>query len=147
VKGLIVGETHPKKQAFLGELQALAATLGVEEHVAFLGHRSDLREIMAVSDVVYSLSLDPEAFGRVSLEALALGKPVVAYNHGGVAEQLRELFPCGLVPEGDRGRARVVTEALLENGQRPEGIGEFTLRKMQEQTLAIYGELVGKRSA
>jgi len=141
VHGLIVGEPHPKKRAFLDELKALAVTLGVSEHVSFLGHRSDLREIMAVSSVVYSLSLDPEAFGRVSLEALALGKPVVAYNHGGVAEQLQVIFPEGLVPLGDVDAALATTLELLDHGKSPTSIGPFTLQRMLDATLDVYHTL------
>jgi glycosyltransferase involved in cell wall biosynthesis len=138
VHGLIVGEPHPKKLAFLDELQQLAATLGITEHITFLGHRSDLREIMAVSSLVYSLSLDPEAFGRVSLEAMAVGKPVVAYNHGGVGEQLRVIFPDGLVPIGDVDAALTATLDILDHGKTPSSIGPFTLRRMLDTTLGVY---------
>lgn len=142
VHGLIVGEPHPKKLAFLGELEALAATLGITEHVTFLGHRSDLREIMTVSAVVYSLSLDPEAFGRVSLEALALGKPVVGYDHGGVAEQLRAVFPQGLVKVGDVEGAIDLTRKILESRPQPLPIKDFTLARMLASTLDVYQKLL-----
>lgn len=141
VHGLIVGDPHPKKVAFLDELKNLAASLRVTEHVTFLGHRTDLREIMAVSQVVFSLSQDPEAFGRVSLEAMALGKPVVGYDHGGVAEQLKLVFPEGLVPVGDKEAALAATVRILEQGRKPESIGPFTLQNMLESTLAVYGSL------
>ena len=74
---------------------------GVENNVTLVGHRSDLREVMAASDVVVSCSTDPEAFGRVTLEALAIGKPVAAYAHGGVGEQLSRLFSTGCVQAGN----------------------------------------------
>ncbi len=143
VHGLIAGEPHPKKLAFLDELKALATSLGVGDHLSFLGHRSDLREIMAVSALVYSLSLDPEAFGRVSLEALALGKPVVAYQHGGVAEQLQVIQPEGLVPLGDVDAAVATTLKLLDAGRTPVSIEPFTLRRMLDATLAVYTRLAG----
>ena len=142
VHGLIVGETHPKKFAFLGELESLASTLGVSGHVSFLGHRADLREIMAVSEVVYSLSTAPEAFGRVSLEALSLGKPVVGYDHGGVGEQLRVLFPQGLVKPGDLQSAIDLTRKILDGGTRPEANKVFTLTRMLDSTLDIYRSLL-----
>lgn len=141
VHGLIAGDPHPKKIAFLGELKYLAATLGVTENLSFLGHRSDLREIMAVSDVVYSLSTDPEAFGRVSLEALALGKPVIAYNHGGVAEQLQVIFPDGLVTLGDKEAALATTLKVLDHEKFPTSIGPFTLQRMLDATLDVYHTL------
>lgn len=144
VHGLIAGDPHPRKRAYLGELEALTDALGIRASVTFLGHRSDLREVMAMSDVVFSLSLDPEAFGRVSLEAMALGKPVVAYDHGGVGEQLRALFPQGLVPVGDVGRVAEKTVSILESGTRlSDGIEPFTLQRMREATLAIYREIAG----
>lgn len=142
VFGLIVGEPHPKKLAFLGELRALAATLGVSGHLSFLGHRTDLREIMAISSLVYSLSTDPEAFGRVSLEALALGKPVLGYQHGGVAEQLEVVFPDGRVPVADVEAAVAVTLDILDQRKAPSSIGPFTLQRMLDSTLDVYRELV-----
>jgi glycosyltransferase involved in cell wall biosynthesis len=138
VHGLIAGEPHPKKLAYRDELKALAASLGVTEHITFLGHRSDLREIMAISALVFSLSTDPEAFGRVSLEALALGKPVIAYDHGGVAEQLRVLFPQGLVTPGDLESAIDLTGEILKGRPRPLSIEAFTLNRMLDSTLDVY---------
>jgi glycosyltransferase involved in cell wall biosynthesis len=138
VHGLIVGEPHPKKLAFLDELKQLAAELGVTDHVSFLGHRTDLREIMAVSEIVYSLSHDPEAFGRVALEALALGKPVIAYDHGGVAEQLRAIFPEGLVKPGDLNCAIDRTGEILNRRPTPSSAGAFALERMLGSTLEVY---------
>ncbi|MES2439034.1 MAG: glycosyltransferase family 4 protein [Verrucomicrobiota bacterium] len=142
VHGLIVGEPHPKKLAFLDELKALAATRGVSDRLSFLGHRSDLREIMSVSTLVYSLSLDPEAFGRVSLEAMALGKPCVGYDHGGVAEQLAVIFPEGRVPVGDVEAALAATLEILDQHKKPASIGPFTLRRMLESTMDVYEKLL-----
>lgn len=147
VHGLIAGEPHPKKLAFLDELKTLAASLGISQHITFLGHRSDLKEVMAVSDLVYSLSTDPEAFGRVSLEALALGKPVIGYGHGGVAEQLEVIFPTGLVPVGDVDAALAATLDILGHGKKPESIGPFTLQRMLDSTLEVYRKLLASPRA
>lgn len=144
VHGLIAGDAHERKRGFLDELKVLAAELEVAGNLTFLGHRGDLREVMSVSRIVYSLSLDPEAFGRVSIEAAALGRPVIAYDHGGVAEQLREVFPEGLIPVGDYRQAAAKTAELLESGKSPDGAGPFTLDAMCRATLAVYGELVAK---
>jgi glycosyltransferase involved in cell wall biosynthesis len=143
VHGLIVGDPHPKKLSFLDELQQLAGTLGVADCLSFLGHRNDLREIMAISAVVYSLSRDPEAFGRVSLEALGLGRPVIGYNHGGVAEQLQAVYPAGLVPPGDVTRAIDLTREIL-NGRhgKPQSITGFTLDRMLAATMDVYQSLI-----
>ena len=142
VQGLIAGEPHPRKVAFLDELKQLARNIGIEDRISFLGHRSDLRDVMAISRIVYSLSLDPEAFGRVSLEAMALGKPVIAYDHGGVAEQLKIVFPSGLVPKGDLDATEATTLEILKNGDHPGSIHLFSLNRMTDATLQIYQNLV-----
>lgn len=142
VHGLIAGEPHPKKLAFLDELKQLAEKLDVSRHLTFLGHRSDLREVMAVSDLVFSLSTDPEAFGRVSLEAMALGKPVVAYHHGGVAEQLKVIFPQGLVRVGDVDAAMAATTRILDHAKLTDGVGPFTLQRMLDSTLEVYHSML-----
>lgn len=142
--GLIVGETHPKKREFETELRDLAAGLKVSADISFLGHRADIREVMAVSDLVYSLSLDPEAFGRVSLEAMSIGKPVIAYAHGGVEEQLEAIFPAGLVAVGDVDSVIGRTVDILSCNHQPGAIDDFSLDKMLSATLGVYGEVLGR---
>ena len=83
----------------------------------FLGHRKDIREILAVSDVSLSLTEKPEAFGRVIVESLSLGTPVVAYDHGGAAEQLEIMLPSGRVPVGDLERATQTVADFLRTPQ------------------------------
>lgn len=145
VHGLVVGDTHAKKRDYLAELRAIADKLGVGADVSFLGHRSDVREIMAVSDIVYSLSQQPESFGRVTLETLALGRAFVGYDHGGVGEQLRPFFPAGCVKLGDGTGLLAATLRVLKERPLPGVVGEpYTLQCMCESTLAVYKELVTK---
>ncbi len=141
--GLLVGEAHPRKQHYARQLQARVVELGLEGHVLFTGHRSDLRQIMAMCRLVFVLSGQPEAFGRTALEAVALGLPVVGYAHGGTEEVLQACFPHGLVPAGDVRAAAHCAAALLEQPQlRPAGPVPFTLERMTDGTLVIYRELV-----
>lgn len=143
--GLIVGDTHPKKVAYLAELRASAGELGVSDAVAFLGHRGDLREIMAVSDVVLSLSQQPESFGRTVVEALALGRGFVGYDHGGVGEQLRSIFPVGCVKMGDQAGLLTTVSRVLRERPQPQSIpAAYTLEAMCEGTLAVYRELLSQ---
>ena len=143
VQGLIAGDTHPKKKEYLAELKAVVAELGIEDEITFLGHRSDIREVMSVCHGVCALSQQPASFGRTVLEAMALGKPVVGYDCGGVGELLAELFPEGRVAPGDadalfKAARKVVTEEL-----KPAEVGDpFTLKAMCGSTLAVYDELV-----
>lgn len=141
VHGLIVGGPHAKKRAYRDELIQLATSLGLTPHVTFLGHRNDLREIMAISRIVYSLSSDREAFGRVSLEAMALGKPVIAYDHGGVGEQLRAIFPQGRVAVGDLPAVTQSTLTILRSHPSPSPITDFTLTRMLDAILEVYKSL------
>lgn len=143
--GLLVGGTHPRKRHYETELRARIEALGLNAAVTLLGHRNDLREIMAVSSVVLSLSRDPEAFGRVSLEALSLGRPVLAYDHGGVGEQLAEILPEGRVPVGDQDG--VVERLLAWYGTPPQVPARqpFTLERMLTATLEVYRDAVNAR--
>ena len=143
---LIVGGTHPHKRRYEEELRALIGKLGLSEVITLLGHRGDLREIMAVSDVVLSLSREPEAFGRVSLEALSLGKPVVAYDHGGVGEQLAAILPEGLVQLGNQ---REIIDRLMSWLRNPPHVPmrqPFTLEHMLTATLDVYREAAAVHS-
>lgn len=136
--GLIVGEAKKGKERFLDELGAKARQLGVADRLTFIGHRNDLREIMAISSIVYSLSREPEAFGRTTVEALSLGVPVIGYNHGGVGEQLAAILPEGGVPTGNIMIAAEKTARWLDVPPRLPADWSFTLEKMLDSTLDVY---------
>lgn len=142
--GLVAGDIHPSKHAYQEELMQLARELGIEGDVTFLGHRADVREIMTASNLVCALSTQPEAFGRTVLEALALGRPVVGYDCGGVGDLLAEFLPSGLVPAGDGAILLERARALLAAPPAPVVVGPpFTLDAMCAGTLAVYRELRG----
>jgi len=141
VHGLLVGEPHPKKLEFLEEVKAAIKTADLENDITLVGHRSDLREIMAVSDVVVSCSTDPEAFGRVTLEALALGKPVAGYAHGGVGEQLEALLPEGKIPVGDTRQMAKILANWQINHQLPLDTNPFSLQNMRLKTIQVYDDI------
>lgn len=140
---LIVGGADVKKTRYSKELHQRSHALGLASHTTFTGHRSDLREILAISDVVLSLSTKPESFGRATLEALSLGRLVIGYDHGGVAEQLAALFPEGLVPVGD---TQAVCDRLgaWSSGNKPAPAWPhaWTLDEMCNRTIGVYERLI-----
>jgi glycosyltransferase involved in cell wall biosynthesis len=143
VHGLIVGGASAKKQRYLEELKEKVRASSLAGDITFTGQRDDLREIMAVSDIVLSLSTQPESFGRTVLEALSMGVPVIGYDHGGVGEQLRKAFPAGLIPLGDI-PALVRKYDLIELGRKLEPLAPLsTLKNMLANTIQTYEE-VGK---
>jgi glycosyltransferase involved in cell wall biosynthesis len=142
IHGLVVGEADARHGPYLAELQAAAQAKGVAGHLTFTGHRSDLREIFSISDLVVSLSRQPEAFGRTVLEALAQGVPVVGYAHGGVAELLTAMFPAGRVTPGDAQGLRDTCRRVLAGADRPGPLpGDFELGRMLDDTLDTYLDL------
>ncbi len=98
---VIVGETKKGKEAFKEEVREALRAAGVEQHTTWTGHRRDLRDVLAACDITLSLTLQPESFGKTTLEALALGRPVAGYEHGGVGEQLCQLLPEGMISTGN----------------------------------------------
>lgn len=86
----IVGVEVRGKEHFAAELRATAAPL---PGVHFLGARTEMPEIYADADVTLVPSTDPEPYGLVVVEALASGVPVIATDHGGPPEILRETIP------------------------------------------------------
>ncbi len=81
---LVVGDGVERRR-----LQGQARRLGLQGRVLFTGNRQDVPQILAASDVLVSASR-AEPFGRVLIEAMAMGKPVVATRAGGVPEIVDE---------------------------------------------------------
>lgn len=142
VRGVIVGGEDPRRAAYARELRARIEREGLAERVILAGHRSDVREIAAISDVVCCLSSTPESFGRTALEALRLGTPVLGWDHGGVGEILREMYPEGAVPLDDVDELARRASWLLTHERTivPES-GAFTKRAMLDKIIGVYEEL------
>lgn len=97
----IAGDTARADQAYLRKLRQLFRAGEVENQITWLGHRPDLRDVICICDVVLSLAKAPASHDRIVLEALALGRPVAAYDHGAVGEMLDAFLPEGRVIPGD----------------------------------------------
>jgi glycosyltransferase involved in cell wall biosynthesis len=138
VYGLIVGGEDPARAGYIRDVQRLVKKLGLHGSVTFTGHRMDLRDILAVSNIVFSLSSKPEAFGRTVREALSLGVPVVGYDHGGVGGTLKQAYPHGRVPPGDLSTLETTTRELLERPVKVAPCAFPTVQDMFDQTLALY---------
>jgi len=138
---LIVGGEDPKRRAYAQALYRQVAAQGLGQQLTFTGVRDDLREIMASSHLVYSLSSHPESFGRTTLEALSLGIPVVGYDHGGVGEILAQLLPEGRTPPHAVAAALQKSLELLANPPRPRPNTLYTSEQMLKNTLRLYQEL------
>ena len=83
---LIIGDDLSKREAkFKNELKTLVRQFEIDKQLSFLGHRNDIQEIMAQIDILVHTAIN-EPFGRVIIEAMAMEKPVVAYNSGGIPE-------------------------------------------------------------
>lgn len=145
VHGLIVGGEDPNRRAYAAEVRKAVHDRGLEDAITFTGNRGDIREILAVSDLVLSLSNKPESFGRTVLEALSLGVPAVGYDHGGVREILRTLFPAGAVETGNVAQLIETAANLLRNPTPVNPGNPYTLKNMLDSTLALYEQAAASR--
>ena len=135
------GTREAGREAYVAELEQLARTLGVAGRIAITAPTSAIAQAYAAADLVLQLSRKPEAFGRTVLEALAVGRPLLGWAHGGVGELLAQYQPQGAVPPFDRGALAQAACALIAQPPPPPVTMPHTLRAMQDATLAVYEEL------
>ncbi len=138
------------RSGYREELEKLIGDLGLGRKVILGGDCNDIAAAYMLCDVVVSASTDPEAFGRVASEAQAMGRPLVAADHGGVPEQVLDGETACLVRPGDAADlARGLTWALDLDTQARERLArtaraqarKFTREGMCASTLAVYDEL------
>lgn len=147
VKGLIVGGVSPGKDNYMEELEVWVRRLGLSHCVEFLGNRRDVPAILAQLDCLVMPSITEESFGRVIVEAQAIGVPVVASRVGGVVEIIDEGLNGLLVPpKDDEALAEAIlrilkdtafAQKLIQNGRRKVE-ERFSLTTMAQETLKVY---------
>ncbi len=144
--GIIVGGAEPGKAHFLEELIQRRDQLGLQQHVSFLGQRSDMAELYQLADLVCHLSTKPEPFGRTVTEALASGTPVAAFDRGGAAETLQACFREGLVmPDDVSAFAQTARQLLLLNNHEIIIPHRFQLQAQTDTTLGVYENVLATR--
>jgi glycosyltransferase involved in cell wall biosynthesis len=101
VRGIVIGDPVPYDPDYGNLLPALCDELGLSKHVIFSEFRQDMPTVMSALDVLVLASISPEPFGRVLIEAMAAGRPVVATDAGAVREIVEDGVHGLLVPPGD----------------------------------------------
>jgi glycosyltransferase involved in cell wall biosynthesis len=131
------------------DLRAEALRKNVNGKVKFLGWREDIDEIMPIFDMLVLPSLN-EGMGRVLVEAMAAGKPVVASEVGGIPDLVRHGETGYLVPPADEKALADGIKKLLDDPERAKQMGQrgkeycrqFSLEAMIEKLDDLYSGLI-----
>jgi glycosyltransferase involved in cell wall biosynthesis len=130
---------RPAAEQYRQSLLALRDRLGLADRVRFLGERADVPRIMGELDLLVHTAID-EPFGRVLIEAMAAGKPVVATRGGGVSEIVEDGVTGYLVPPRDV-PAVADRVALLADPRRRSIMGRAgRQRALAHFSLEAYGD-------
>lgn len=144
-----VGESPRGEEGYLSSLTTQVEQLGLGKQVLFLGQRDDVADLMNASDLVLHASLAPEPFGLVLVEALALGRPLVAANRGGPLEIVAPGSGILFDPEAPGSLAAVLGELCSEperlaaqaEGARARA-GDFGIERNAAAIQDVYRELL-----
>jgi glycosyltransferase involved in cell wall biosynthesis len=147
---LLVGAEQ--RAGFRRELEAAIERHGLIGQFRIVEDCRDIAAAYVLADVVVSASTDPEGFGRTIVEAQAMGRPVIATDHGGARETVIPGSTGWLVPPGDTSSlAAAISEALtldpvsrqaLAWRARAHIAAGFTREAMCARTIEIYEELL-----
>ena len=129
--GLIVGEVELD-----AETEALVRQLGLQEHLTFLGRRSDMPEVLSACDL-FVLSSHDEGMSNAILEAMAMERAVVATDVGGTGEVVRHGASGLLVPPRDPQALATAIGTLLAEPTRARAMGVLGRRIVEEGFSAV----------
>ncbi len=146
VGGAIFGEDA----AYEDSLHSLAAQRDLQDRMTFTGQIADVATAYAAMDI-FVQAADPEGFGRVNLEAMAMARPVVALAHGSLPEIVVHGETGVLIPPGEPGALSREVIGLLRSPDSRERMGaagrdrvlaEFSMRRMIERIERLLGEVL-----
>lgn len=155
-KVILAGDAQGR-DAYVQDLQNRIETHGLEQRILLTGHCEDMPAAFAAAHVTLIASTEPEAFGRTSAEAQAMGCPVIVTRQGASPETLLTAERDGakratgwIVPVGaPAAMANAIAEALSLSSRERRELGtrarahvmeNFTSSRMQRETLGVYDE-------
>jgi glycosyltransferase involved in cell wall biosynthesis len=150
----VIGGPPSGSRDYQESLRTQATELGIADRLIFTGYRVDVPDILRLLDVVAHASVQPEPFGRVIAEAMAMGRPVVASNAGGPIEIIEDGQTGFLVPPQDDEALAARITTLLQDPAMAERIGEAGRRTVVERFSAesharlvkdVYMQTLGPR--
>lgn len=150
----LVGSEGEGKTAYTRQIEATIRQLGLEKIVKILGTRRDIGELMKEADILVLSSLVPESFGRVLIEAGAIGTACVATGLGGVLDIIENGKEGILVPPRDEAGLADAIERIWKNRGEAKEMAyrfrqkieqQFSLDQMTEKTLQVYHELKAEK--
>ncbi|MCB1041049.1 MAG: glycosyltransferase [Acidimicrobiales bacterium] len=137
----------------LERLRSQVRSLGLESQVRFVGARRDVPAIFALADVAVHCSVEPEPFGRVIVEAMAAGTPVVASAAGGALEIVEDGRTGRLVAPGDAGALAAALGEVLDHPDRAAAMAHDARRSAMDRfgveahvaaVVDAYGRAMGR---
>lgn len=140
VKFFIVGGETLSVSGRTEELKEIARSLAIDNHIVFLGHRLDVYRVAKTMDVVVHASITPEPFGNVIVEAMLLGRAVVAAGEGGPTEIITHETDGLLVPPRDPVALAESLERLLADDELRWRLGRNAITSAYQRfSYAKYG--------
>jgi glycosyltransferase involved in cell wall biosynthesis len=141
------------RSGYRRELEAAIAAASLGEAVRLVGHCDDMPAAYLAADVACAPSLDPEPFGRTAVEPQAMGRPIIAADHGAPRETVLAgetgwLFK----PRDPQALAQAMAEAIAAGPERRAAMGAagqararrlYSAAAMCEATLEVYAGLLG----
>jgi glycosyltransferase involved in cell wall biosynthesis len=135
VRGLIVGDAlfTREDRSYAQELRDLVAHLRIADRIHFTGFCPDILPLLLSVDVVAHCSTSPEPFGRVIVEAMLAGRPVIATRAGGAMEIVSDNQTGLLVEPGDSHALAAAIQRLLENREFAAEMGRAAKRDAEQR--------------
>ena len=139
---ILVGDALFGEDKYVAELHQQIKRLGLSDRVRFLGFRRDIPELMSMCDLVVHTSTAPEPFGRVIVEAMLCGKPVIASAAGGATELIQDGHTGWLTQPGESLELAKAIDKCLQQSDLTQKIAQagkqsaierFDLSKIERQ--------------
>ena len=133
---LLIGDLSKKTlddQAYYNEINGLISTKDLSGNIILTGHRDDIPDLLNAIDIFVHASLDPEPYGLVVLEAMAMGKAIIASNEGGPVEMIENGKSGVLIEPGNPVLLAENIDSLFSDSRRLKLMGDDALRRVTER--------------